>query len=214
MPSQLKEVRSNWRLWSGVPSPKNCTCPPDDCAAAVRRALAGDQEAYSWIDEKFRPIAERLARRVIGRNRHADWEDCAQEAMIKVHIRLGQWKGRAPFCTYVMVVAARTALDALRGDRVRRRHLPTTGSWSEEPDAGAFDPGTDEAPSEAKGIEPDALDCLEKTVASMDPMDARIFQLWSEGGSVRQIGAAVGLSHGAVQNRLRQSFERLRPCFS
>jgi RNA polymerase sigma-70 factor, ECF subfamily len=86
-----------------------------DDLALVERARAGESEA-------FRTLVIRHQRRVyavalgIVKDRDLAW-DVAQEAFVRVHRHLGEFKGEASFSTWALRIAAHLAVDALRRER-------------------------------------------------------------------------------------------------
>jgi RNA polymerase sigma-70 factor (ECF subfamily) len=86
-----------------------------DDLALVERARAGESEA-------FRTLVIRHQRRVyavalgIVKDRDLAW-DVAQEAFVRVHQHLGDFKGEASFSTWVLRIGAHLAIDAVRRER-------------------------------------------------------------------------------------------------
>jgi RNA polymerase sigma-70 factor (ECF subfamily) len=85
----------------------------------VDRARGGDPEA-------FRELVVRHQRRVyavalgIVKDRDLAW-DVSQEAFVRVHQHLGEFRDEASFSTWVHRIAARVAIDVLRKERPFRR---------------------------------------------------------------------------------------------
>jgi RNA polymerase sigma-70 factor (ECF subfamily) len=90
-----------------------------DDLALVEKAKAGHGEA-------FRALVVRHQRRVyavalgIVKDRDLAW-DVAQEAFVRVHQHLGEFKGESSFSTWVMRIGAHLAIDALRRERASSR---------------------------------------------------------------------------------------------
>jgi RNA polymerase sigma-70 factor (ECF subfamily) len=86
-----------------------------DDLALVERARAGEREA-------FRTLVTRHQRRVyavaLGIVKDGDlaW-DVAQEAFVRVHQHLDDFKGEASFSTWVLRIGSRLAIDAMRRER-------------------------------------------------------------------------------------------------
>ena len=86
-----------------------------DDLALVTRAKAGDPEA-------FRALVVRTQRKVyavalgIVKDRDLAW-DVAQEAFVRVHAHLGDFKGESSFSTWVLRIASHLAIDAVRKER-------------------------------------------------------------------------------------------------
>jgi RNA polymerase sigma-70 factor (ECF subfamily) len=86
----------------------------------VERARAGDPDA-------FRDIVVRHQRRVyavalgIVKDRDLAW-DVAQDAFVRVHGHLAEFRDEASFSTWLHRIVARLAIDALRKERPGRRN--------------------------------------------------------------------------------------------
>ena len=86
-----------------------------DDLALVSRAKSGDAEA-------FRALVVRSQRRVyavalgIVKDRDLAW-DVSQEAFVRVHAHLADFKGESSFSTWVLRITSHLAIDALRKER-------------------------------------------------------------------------------------------------
>ena len=86
-----------------------------DDLALVSRAKSGDAEA-------FRALVVRSQRRVyavalgIVKDRDLAW-DVSQEAFVRVHAHLADFKGESSFSTWVLRIVSHLAIDALRKER-------------------------------------------------------------------------------------------------
>jgi len=86
-----------------------------DDLALVSRAKSGDAEA-------FRALVVRSQRRVyavalgIVKDRDLAW-DVAQEAFVRVHAHLADFKGESSFSTWVLRITSHLAIDSLRKER-------------------------------------------------------------------------------------------------
>lgn len=76
----------------------------------VRRTLAGDLGAFDALVRRYRDVVYRVAVRIVGPN---DAEDVAQDAMLRAFHRLGQFRGDAPFRSWLLRITHNTALNAL-----------------------------------------------------------------------------------------------------
>jgi RNA polymerase sigma-70 factor, ECF subfamily len=78
---------------------------------------AGDASSYNEIYRRYRPMVDRICRRMLG-NYH-DAEEAAQEAFLRVYQGLPQFNGRYHLRSWVVRVATNTCLDLIRR-RARR----------------------------------------------------------------------------------------------
>jgi len=84
----------------------------------VHRARVGDLDAFGTLTERYRDVVYRVAARIVGPN---DAEDVAQDAILRAFHRLGQFRGDAPFRSWLLRITQNTALNALE----KRRAIPT-----------------------------------------------------------------------------------------
>ena len=105
--------------------------PVEDVSALVRRAQAGDQEAFGTLVQAH---YERVFRTVLGmiRDEH-DARDVCQEVWITVWKNLGTYRGDSQFTTWLHPIAVRRAVDHLRRrQKWFHRFLPFAGADTEE----------------------------------------------------------------------------------
>jgi len=175
-----------------------CDCPPDDCAAKVRRYLGGDRGAGDELVRKFTPLVQAIARRVRGFESRDAWDDDCQAAFLKVFARLETWEGRCPFCDWLAVVATRRIID--QGQQVRST-LPTVGLPREI---------VDPHPSP---VSAETVACLERVVARLSPEWKKVYQLAIDGQDRETIARAVGRSVRTIQYWLAAIREEMEDCF-
>ena len=84
----------------------------------VRRAKDGDRKALAALCERHAPRVERLAARVL--TDPEDARDAAQEALAKLCVRIGQFRGEALFSTWLHRLVVNTCRDAGARQRARR----------------------------------------------------------------------------------------------
>ncbi|WIG60029.1 MAG: RNA polymerase sigma factor SigW [Ktedonobacterales bacterium] len=83
----------------------------------VRRTLAGDQQAYTQIVEKYKDSVFNVAYRMLSNPTEA--EDVAQEAFVRAYTQLHTYKDSHRFSTWLLSITSHLAIDQLR----RRRFL-------------------------------------------------------------------------------------------
>ncbi|HUZ84025.1 MAG TPA: RNA polymerase sigma factor [Gaiellales bacterium] len=91
-----------------------------DVVLAVR-ARDGDARALEVLVERHDPGVRRLARYLLSDPQDA--EDAAQDALAKLCVRVGQFRGEAAFATWLHSLVANTCRDMADRQR-RRRHQP------------------------------------------------------------------------------------------
>ncbi|MFI5272887.1 MAG: sigma-70 family RNA polymerase sigma factor [Ktedonobacterales bacterium] len=83
----------------------------------VHRTLAGDQQAYTSLVEKYKDSVFNVAYRMLGNPTEA--EDVAQEAFVRAYTQLHTYKDTHRFSTWLLSISSHLAIDQLR----RRRFL-------------------------------------------------------------------------------------------
>lgn len=84
----------------------------------VRRAKAGDRDAFAELVRRFRPRIYALALHLTGSRSDAD--DIAQDAFLRAYRQLHTFAGRSEFFTWLYRIAMNRALNTRR-DGARRR---------------------------------------------------------------------------------------------
>jgi RNA polymerase sigma-70 factor (ECF subfamily) len=90
-------------------------------AILVKRAKDGDRWALEALCERFAPRVERLCRVQLGDNEDA--RDAAQESLVKLCVRLSQFRGESQFATWLHRLVVNTCRDA-SDRRLARRWEP------------------------------------------------------------------------------------------
>jgi RNA polymerase sigma-70 factor (ECF subfamily) len=171
-----------------------CDCPPYDCAAQVRRHLAGDRGAGDDLARKFEPLVRAIVRRVLGAHHHAEWDDACQEVFLRVFQRLDHWEARCPFCKWLAVVAARRAIDARDPHPIRG--LP---------------PGEIVDPRPAL-LSSETIDRAKRVLDNLRPERRRAYDLAIQGATREEIGQAMGISVRTVHYWLAAVRDQLLTC--
>ena len=132
-------------------------------------------------------------------------EDLAQETFVKAWRALGQFDGRAPFDHWLSRIAVRVALDHLRREQRHRDEigLPELGEdaldWLRR----------DDEKCELDGRA--AAEILDLALRELSPVDRVVITMQEiEGRSVKEIGAAMGVSGVAVRVRAMRARMKLK----
>ena len=81
----------------------------------VARVLAGDEESFAELFRAHHQQVFRVARAITGS--HETSLDVVQDVFVKVHQRLGTWRRRSSFRTWLLRIAIRCAVDSRRRAR-------------------------------------------------------------------------------------------------
>jgi RNA polymerase sigma-70 factor (ECF subfamily) len=173
-----------------------------DEAELVRRAQAGDCDAFGALVELHQARILRLVRGLVGEH---DAEDVAQDAFLKAFRKIREFDGRSRFYTWIYRIASNTAMDWRKRERYRR-HAPLPSTQE----------GEDAVPDETPG--PRNAAHLRELKAAIDAAVERLPEHYRtmvvlrevQGLSYEEIGETLGISKGTVESRLFRARERLR----
>ena len=165
----------------------------------VRRAQAGDLDAFCYVATATRPLAVSMARSIVADAHEA--EDAAQAALLLAHARLGELREPAAFAGWLRALV-RTC--ALRAQRRRRAVLGEEHLASQ--------------PSEGEGLPSQVLEASEAraevraAVQRLHPRRQAVVEgYYLRGLSLRETANELGLPEGTVKRLLHEARERLRP---
>lgn len=86
-------------------------------AALVEMVMAGDQDVFAVLVERYKDAVQNLAYRMLSNTTEA--EDVTQEAFVRAYTQLATYKPTHKFSTWLLSIASHLAIDQLR----RRRFL-------------------------------------------------------------------------------------------
>jgi len=169
------------------------------------RARRGDRDALNELFRRYRPVAYRVAYRLLGNE--ADALDAVQEAFVKALTHLRGFQGRSSFKTWLLRVVSNASLDLGRS-RGRREAL-------------SFDAM---GPQNREEVEPLVADMagrdlereelrllLKRALDQLPPAQRQTFVLHAEAGlSYRDVADTLNISIGTVMSRLFYARQKLR----
>ena len=86
-------------------------------ASLVEQTLAGDQDVFAGLVERYRDAVQNLAYRMLGNVSEA--EEVTQETFVRAYMRLASYKAEHKFSTWLFSIAVHLSIDYIR----RRRFL-------------------------------------------------------------------------------------------
>lgn len=93
---------------------------PEPSQHDVEAAAEGDQEAFRRIVERYQGMVYTMAYNLLGN--HVDAEDASQEAFLRLHRKIGGFRGYSTFTTWFFRLAMNAIIDYQRRNR---RHAVT-----------------------------------------------------------------------------------------
>lgn len=163
----------------------------------VERARNGDAQAFRALYDAHVDRIYRLISRICGDEELA--RDMTQETFIRVHERLGQFRGEAAFSTWLHSVAVSVALNGVR----RRRRIADREV--------ALDGVAPLAAAPAAVADPDVRHRLRAAVDALPDIYRVVFLMHDvEGYSHREIADALTVAEGTSKARLSRARAQLR----
>ena len=164
----------------------------------MRSALAGDGAAYRELLGALAPALRAFARRVLtasGRDA-GDAEDVVQETLLALHLKRHTWDPSTPLAPWVWAIARHKAVDVMRRSG-RRAEVPLDGL---EDVLAQAEPETDGLETRDAGRMVALLNGRERAVVEA---------VCLSGASVKEAGAKLAMSEGAVRVALHRALKRL-----
>ncbi len=178
----------------------------------VRRAKAGELEAFEMLAGRYERKVYSLARRIV--QQEQDAEDVTQQTFLSALEHLDGFREEASFSTWLLRVATHAALKVIR----KRKGLPTVSlEASTEPQEGydtvphpEYIADWRESPQELVGRNETAR-LIGEALNELDDKHRVVFLLRDvEGLSVKETADALGLSEANVKVRLLRARLQLR----
>ena len=166
--------------------------------ADIERALAGDQQGFEDLMNRYRHRAYAVALGLAGD--HDDAMDAVQKAFIRVHRTLDRFQTDRPFFPWLYRIVRNAALNQRRDEKRHRGDVPL--EWVRQAD------GRPDPLAEREGQ--DLLERLWAGIAELPPELREVFMLYHfQGLKYREIAAACGIPLGTVMSRLHAARKRL-----
>jgi RNA polymerase sigma-70 factor (ECF subfamily) len=164
-----------------------------DDAALVRRATRGELRAFEQLVDRHRPVVMRVAARIAG---SAEAEDISQDAFLRAFHRLGQFRGDAPFRSWLLRITHNAALDHI----ARRRAEPVDPEMLDE-----SEPSTARPPADRLEVR-ERIERLERKLRGLPPQHRVVLVLRdAEGLSYEEIADITEAPLGSVKGRLHRA---------
>jgi RNA polymerase sigma factor CnrH len=175
----------------------------DSDATLVRRALAGEDDAFARLMARHKQWTYRFVRRYVGNA--DDAYDVLQETFFSAWLALARYQPERPFEGWLRRIALNKCRDRARRDAVRRVFSRLAG---EEGETEALpDPGP--SPESALATDQEVAQ-LERSIAALPrSLKEPLLLTALEGLSHQQAGELLGLNAKAVEMRIYRARERL-----
>jgi RNA polymerase sigma-70 factor, ECF subfamily len=164
----------------------------------VRRTLAGDQDAFTALIEKYKDPVYNVAYRMLGNSTEA--EDVAQESFVRAYTQLRTYKDTHRFSTWLLSIASHLSIDQLRRRRFLALPLENVPFLEWIADLGA-------SPEQA-AVQGETSDEMQKLLQQLPPKYRAVLVLryWHD-LSYEEIATALQLTPALVKARLHRARE-------
>ncbi len=181
-----------------------------DEAALIRAAQGGDQDAFEQLVRGYDQGVLRLAYRLLRSTEDA--YDVYQEAFLRVHRNLHQFRFDCSFQTWLYRIVTNLCLDALRKRKVRKEESTTVVTSDGPRDRMAI------VEDEAAGNDPqrkllssELRERIGKALGDLTPRERMVFEMRHyDGMRLRAIGEALGTTEEAAKNCLFRATQKMR----
>lgn len=169
----------------------------DDWEAWMRAANRGDEAAYRTLLSDLAPALRAMARRGFARvgASGGDVEDVVQETLLAIHLKRHTWDESLPIGPWIGAIARNKVIDSLR-QRGRRIELP-------------LDDFVEVLPA-AEAEETVSRRDVDRLLEGLGARQREVVRAVSvEGASIRETGARLNMSEGAVRVALHRGLSAL-----
>ncbi len=181
-----------------------------DEAALIRAAQGGDQGAFEQLVRMYDQSVLRLAMNLL-RNPE-DAQDVYQEAFLRVHRNLGNFRFDCSFHTWLYRIVTNLCLDHLRKRKVRKEE--TTVVTTAEGPLDRMDTVTEERADgdpQRHLFSRQLRTRVKEILGELTPRERMVFELRHfQGMRLRAIGEALGTTEEAAKNCLFRATQKMR----
>ena len=174
----------------------------------VEACRKGDREAFGRLIEKYRERIINVAYSVLRDRDEA--MDVSQEAFLRVHQRLGGFRGKSSFYTWLYRLTVNLAIDRQR--KRKRRPAESLESIQERAreDQDSIFPDRKPGPREIAS-DMELAERINQAIDRLPPKHRKVILLREvQGLSYQEVADIVGCSLGTVMSRLHYARENLR----
>lgn len=172
-----------------------------DDPSLVRRCQAGDDQAFRTLVLRYQRKVFSVALALVKDREEA--MDVAQDAFLRVHQRIGDFKGDSSFYTWLYRITRNLAIDRLRARRGREQELDETAGWElERTDPGFISRRLGTNPQRGV-LRKELAEQMARALAQLPEKHREILVLREvEGMSYEELAETLEIPKGTVMSRL------------
>lgn len=165
----------------------------------VRRAKAGDKDAFASLAGAYSPRLHAYIYKLVGN--HEDADDILQEALHISYTHIKQFRGNSLFRTWLYRVAINLCCRALH--RRSLKVFSTAVPAGEDPGAKTYEPRDSRPDARENAIEDETRKKVRAAIGRLPKHFAEVITLKElEGMSYEEISSCLGIRAGTVMSRL------------
>ncbi|MFN7924454.1 MAG: RNA polymerase sigma factor [Bryobacteraceae bacterium] len=179
-------------------------------AELIRAAQSGDHEAFEQLVSQYDQQVLRLAFNLL--RSHEDARDIYQEAFLRVHRNLHQFRFDCSFHTWLYRIVTNLCLDQLRKKKVRREEATAieTEEGTRDLIASLPEPNASADP-QRRAMSSEVRTRIDRVLGEMTPRERAVFEMrHHQGMRLRAIGEVLGTTEEAAKNCLFRATQKLR----
>ena len=175
--------------------------------AILERIRKGDESGFEELVKEHTGKVVGLAWRLVGN--HEDAEYIAQEAFLRLHRSLAEFRGESRISTWLYRTTTRLAIDYMRRERIKRKVFFFRQD-NDSPDP--VDLASDPLRNPAREFQSqEAMRSLRKSLQKLSSRQQVIFTLRHyEGLPFKEIAEHLGIATGTVKAHLHRAITQLR----
>ena len=165
----------------------------------IRKVLAGNARAYTFLVDKYQALAYTLACRILKQEQEA--EEVTQDAFVRAYRALGTYQGDAAFSTWLYRIVHNAALS-----RLRKKQVDTTSldELYHQPDTSAADHAFQVL------VTQDRRAAVERALQKLPGDEAALVDLYYiQEKSAEEISLITGLTSVNVRTKLFRTRKKL-----
>ena len=176
-----------------------------DDVALIQRILAGDENAFATLIEKYQQQVHALAFRKVGNFQTA--EDITQETFLQIHQKLATLNDPAKFSGWLYAIVNHLCIAWYRKNRLQVQSLEETHISEIETDAYSRYVATEHVKATAEV----QRDLVKKLLTKLKESDREVITLhYFEEMTSSEIGELLGVSENTIKSRLHRARQQLK----